>query len=302
MLSPDHVVCLPADQAQCSGHNPCQRCRDNGKRCFFSEDQTAAEALQNLSRPSLAQQPSNATSNGNGSGLTLRSLGPRPRDERTASDAGAATAMSMEARMARVEAMMEALLHERAMYIMSSTSAERDDSGGDIPMSMSVSDPINPALSFLDQSPHIVHSREDAIDPLLDTNSTSIRLGSQTFAFPVPAIYQNYVDVFFREIQIYHHCIDERLFRARSAKMLSGAEIHPDNVCFLALNYIVFALHVTCTEAVRPESVDKLPGWHWLQLADDVIGKRQLYGQGDISLAQFLLFKVCIFCVVSDRL
>ncbi|KAJ4982653.1 fungal specific transcription factor domain-containing protein [Stagonosporopsis vannaccii] len=300
--APKACVSCRRSKLKCSGHNPCQRCRDNGKRCFFSEDQTAAEALQNLSRPSIPQQPSNNTPNSNGSDLTLCGLGPTQRNsERAASDAGA-VGLSMEARMARIEAMMETLLQERSLYSMSSASAGRDDSGGDLPMPMSISDPINPALSFLDQSPHVVHP-QDAIDPLLDTETTSIRVGSQSFVFPAPATYQNYIDNFFRETQLFHPCIDEHLFRARSAKMLSGADIHPDNACFLALNYVVFALRVVLTEIVPPESDHKLPGlpgWHWLLLADDVIGKRQLYGQGDISLAQFLLFKAIYYTLVDQ--
>ncbi|KAJ8109876.1 hypothetical protein OPT61_g7139 [Boeremia exigua] len=224
---------------------------------------------------------------------------PRHRPgERMASDAGA-LGLSMEARMARIEAMMEALLQERAMYPTPSGGVARGDSESDMAMSMPMADPNNTALAFLDQPPHIIHP-QDAIDPLLDSNTTSLRIGSQNLAFPAPADYQNYIDTFFRELQVCHPCIDEHLFRDRSEKMLARAEVHPDDTCFLALNYVMFALHIASTEVIQPCSDDKLPGWLWLQLADDVIGKRQLYGQGDISLAQFLLLKAIYYTLVDQ--
>ncbi|KAH6629184.1 hypothetical protein C7974DRAFT_182614 [Boeremia exigua] len=297
--APKACVSCRRSKLKCSGHNPCQRCRDHGKRCFFSEDQTAAEALQNLSRPSLPQQAANPVSESNGSSLTRRNLMPRHRDnERTASDASD-LGLSMEARMSRIEVMMEALLQERAMYAASNGNPERDDTGSDIPMSLPLVDPINPALSFLSQPPHDSQP-QDAIDPLLGTDTTTIRFGGQSFVFPVPTVYQNHIDTFFRELQVCHPCIDEHLFRTRSVKMLAEAKVHPDNACFLALNYIIFALHAASTEGTRPGSDDKLAGWHWLQLADDVIGKRQFYGQGDISLAQFLFLKA-IYCTLVDQ-
>lgn len=212
----------------------------------------------------------------------------------------------MEARMARVEAMLEALLQERAMYIMSSVSADRDNSVGNmsVPMAMSepmsISDHINPVLSFMHHSPQGMPPH-DAIDPLLDADTASVRLGSQSFNFPTPPAYQNYIDTFFRQLQVYSPCIDERLFRARSAKMLLGAEIYPQDVCFLALNYIILALLDAHAKVARPSLGDKHPGWHWLDLADDVVGKRQLYGSGDTSLAQFLVLKVCLMALISNK-
>lgn len=278
---------------QCSGDNPCQRCRDNGKRCFFSEDQTAAEALQNLSRPSLPQQPSTSTSipANNGSGPARRNTMPRHQDdERRVGDASA-LGSSMEARMARIESMMEALLQERAIYTTSLADLRHEGNGSDIAMSMSLSASVNPALPFLGQLPQNAPP-QNAIDPLLDADTATVRLGNRNLMFPDNAIYQGYITMFFDEFHAYYPCVDEQRFRSRSQRILAVPEAHPGDACFLALNYIIFALHAVSNNPAAPDRQSKPPGWHWLQHADDVIGKRQLMGYGDVSLAQFLLFKV----------
>ncbi|KAF2623492.1 hypothetical protein BU25DRAFT_375634 [Macroventuria anomochaeta] len=301
--APKACVSCRRSKLKCSGENPCQRCRDNGKRCFFSEDQTAAEALQNLSRPSISLQPSTSASISNGSGLARRNIMPRHQNnERRASDASA-LGLSMEARMARVEAMMQALLQERAMYTTPNGSMERDESGNDTAMSMPMLDPINPALALLGQLPQTSHPQEGttpAIDPLLDTDTITLRVGNRGLVFPAPIVYQGYINTFFRELQIFHPCVDEQLFRVRSEHVLAKAEVHPDDTCFLALNYVIFALHDVLTKTTEPSPDNKLAGWHWLQLADDVVGMRQLYGHGDLSLAQFLLFKA-LYCTLVDQ-
>ncbi|XPS73054.1 hypothetical protein M3J09_005207 [Ascochyta lentis] len=291
--APKACVSCRRSKLKCSGDNPCQRCRDNGKRCFYSEDQTAAEALQNLSRPSLSQQPSTSTPLSNGSGLARRNIMPRHQvTERRPSDASA-LGLSMEARMARVEAMMEALLQDRAE---STTDAAMS-------MSMPTLDAINPALALLGQPPQTAFahpSSASAIDPLLGTDITTLRLGSRSLVFPAPATYQQYIDCFFRELQCFHPCVDEQLFRLRSESMLAKPEVHHDDVCFLALNYIIFAWHDASSETAEPNPDNKPAGWHWLQLADDAVGSRQLYGQGDVSLAQFLVFKA-LYCALIDQ-
>ena len=276
---------------QCSGDNPCQRCRDNGKRCFFSEDQTAAEALQNLSRPSLPQQPSASTSVNNGSGAARRNIMPRyQNDERRVSDASA-LGLSMEARMTRMESMMEALLQERAMYTIPLAGLRHDDNGSDIAMSMSMGGSVNPSLSFMDHPPQDAPP-QSAIDPLLGTDTATVRFGTHSLTFPDPTIYESYITTFFDEFHGYYPCVDEQRFRGRSQRITAVPEVRPDDACFLALNYIIFALHAVSSNTATSERQSKPPGWHWLQHADDVVGKRQLVGRGDISLAQFLLFKV----------
>jgi hypothetical protein len=159
-------------------------------------------------------------------------------------------------------------------------------------MSMPMLDLMSPRLTLPNQvAPQLSHS-QNAIDPLLGTNTSSLRMGSQTVIFPAPNVYQDYIDSFFRELQIFHPCVDEQLFRTRSERMLAAAEVLPSDVCFLGLNYIIFALYAASFEANRSVCDDTPDGWHWLQLADDVVGKRQLYGQGDISLAHYLVLKV----------
>lgn len=277
----------------CSGDNPCQRCRDNGKRCFFSEDQTAAEALQNLSRPSLPQQSWPPTSINNGNGFARRNIMPRQEySEQGASDVSA-LGLSMEARMARIESMMEALLQERAMYTTPPAGLQHDENGSDLAISIPVGDSVNPALAFLSQPTQDVQSRpRDVIDPLLAIGTANLRLDNRSLMFPDPETYQGYTTTFFDEFHGYYPCVDEYRFRSRSQRMLAVPDLHSDDICFLALNYIVFALHAVSNNATVPDSQSKPPGWHWLQLADEVVGKRQLMGNGDLSLAQFLLFKV----------
>jgi hypothetical protein len=203
----------------------------------------------------------------------------------------------MEARMTRIETMMEALLHDRALMMTPTRSLDRDDTVNDSAMSMAMLDPINPALVLLDQASQVElpqHDSTSSIDPLLSTDATVLRVGNRNFSFPTPFVYQDYIDFFFREVQPFHPCIDEHVFRMRSHHMLIGGAVQPNNVCFLGLNYIMFAWQDIATEVASSSSNDKPPGWKWLQLADDVVGTRQLDGQGDLSLAQFLLFKVCI--------
>lgn len=198
----------------------------------------------------------------------------------------------MEARMARIESMMEALLQERAVYTT--------PSGGLHHESMPTADTVNPTMAFLGQPLQPPHP-QDAIDPLLGTDKANVRVGNRSLVFPDPIICRSYIDTFFREFHIYYPCVDEQRFRSRSQRMLARPEVHPDYACFLALNYIMFALHAISNEPTAPDLEIKPPGWHWLQLADEVVGKRQLVGHGDISLAQFLLFKVRTLLTSSLR-
>ncbi|KAJ4400363.1 hypothetical protein N0V91_008719 [Didymella pomorum] len=192
--------------------------------------------------------------------------------------------------MARIESMMEALLQERAMYTTSLADLRHEGNGSDIAMSMSLSASVNPALPFLGQLPQNAPP-QNAIDPLLDADTATVRLGNRNLMFPDNAIYQGYITMFFDEFHAYYPCVDEQRFRSRSQRILAVPEAHPGDACFLALNYIIFALHAVSNNPAAPDRQSKPPGWHWLQHADDVIGKRQLMGYGDVSLAQFLLFK-----------
>lgn len=154
-------------------------------------------------------------------------------------------------------------------------------------------DSVSPALAFLGQTSQTTQP-QDAIDPLLGAGAdiANVRVNNRSLVFPDSVAYQNCIHTFFDDFHCYYPCVDEQRFRVRSQKMLAPPEVHPDDVCLLALNYIMFALHAVSSETTTLDRQINPPGWHWLQLADVVVGKRQFVGHGDISLAQFLLFKV----------
>lgn len=214
----------------------------------------------------------------------------RQGNEREAGNADT-LGLSMEARMSRVESMVQAILQERSSHTAPSRGTHLDENSSDVDVSLSMADSVSPALAFLTQPLQVTHPQY-AIDPLLDTGTAYVRVGNRSLDFPGPAILQDYIDGFFRDVQCYHPCIEEQRFRSRSQRVLAEPEVHPEDVCFLALNYVMFALHAISNETTIPGRQNELPGWHWLQLGDEVIGRRQLVGLGDICLAQFLLFKV----------
>lgn len=197
--------------------------------------------------------------------------------------------------MARMETMMEALLQERSMTMTPGGSVERDEFDNNDTLPMPYLDPINPALALLDKQAPTNSPQEgpaSAIDPNLGTGTPTVRYGDRDLTFPTLHVYQSYIDTFFRELQYFCPCVHEGLFRVRSKQVLTLPEIPPDDACFLTLNYTIFALNEVTSVIKTPEPHGRLPGWHWLQLADDVAGRRQLYGEGDLSLAQTLLLKV----------
>jgi hypothetical protein len=219
---------------QCSGETPpCQRCLDSGKRCFYSEDQTAAEALQTLSCPPPAS--------------------PLAVTNPALSHHVANPALSMEARMARIEALMHAVLHTCAPTLPADDTTGRSSLGG-LP-------------------------------------SSTVCVASRLLAFPSPADYQRYCALFFADLHLLYPCVDETSFRAASAHMLAAPAVSPTDTCLLALHYILFAC-VDILHTPAPSAPSEKPaGWQWFHLADELVGKRPQYGCGDVNLAQFLLFQ-----------
>jgi len=280
---------------------------DNGKRCFFSEDQTAAEALQNLSRPTpaLHTQASNTSANGNGHNVPRRSLMPSENGtERRASDAST-RGMTMEARMARIEAMMEALMRDRGLTMTPMGSVEREENGsdafrGDAALSVPPLDPINPALAFMGQPSLFSENSLEPANPVAPgagslingDPSHLVQFGNRKLPFPSPADYQQYLASFFTDIHLSHPCIDEPEFRNRSQHVLASASIPSEDREFLALNYTIFA----CCDIllnVAPIDTGKCKGWRWLEMADELVDKRSLLsGCGDLTLIQCVLFQV----------
>ncbi|EUC30313.1 hypothetical protein COCCADRAFT_28788 [Bipolaris zeicola 26-R-13] len=311
--APKACVLCRRSKLKCSGENPCQRCVDNGKRCFFSEDQTAAEALQHLSRPTPSLQAQSSTTSGNGSSNSRRSLLPHDETARRTSDASA-RGMTMEARMARVEAMMEALMRDRGLTMTPMGSVERDDGasdgfrGGDAAaFPIPPLDPINPALAFMGQSALFSQEPSNPTSSTISGPESSfivetphlVHLGGRSMSFPSPAEYQQYLMSFFTDIHLSHPCIDETDFRSRGEQMLANAAIQPEERHFLALNYIVFA----CCDAllnVSPLDASKPAGWRWSEIADDLLDKKSLVsGNGDLTLIQCVLFQALYYTFID---
>jgi hypothetical protein len=286
------------DWPQCTGENPCQRCIDNGKRCFYSEDQTAAEVLQNLSRPTPAA--ASHPTFGNSNGATRQHVTPRiDGTNRPPSDSGMAGA-TLEDRMARIEAIMEALLQERNMACTPTGTMEREDSEGcksDMAFSMPILDPIHPDLDQIpQQSPELIPHPTLAVNPAMAPHAAAfVRAGNDNLPFPDPARYQQYVAHFFGDIHLRHPCVSESDFNGRTQRVVTNGATDPSEVHFLAVCFVVFA----CCDAVLdtiPSAAThrkKVPGWHWLQLADSVIDTKPAFrGCEDLALIQYHLFRV----------
>jgi hypothetical protein len=173
---------------QCSGENPCQRCVDNGKRCFYSEDQTAAEVLQNLSRPTPAAAPhrpsfSNGSSTNNTHAAPPRAMMPHndvfeqspghPINGMTMEERMTRMENMMEERMARIENMVEAMAQDRGLVFTPEGRLAREESvgfRGDMAFPMPMLDPIHPALDQMtQQSPeqmqHSLLAESESVDP-----------------------------------------------------------------------------------------------------------------------------------------
>jgi len=286
---------------QCTGENPCQRCVDNGKRCFYSEDQTAAEVLQNLSRPAPAPASLPTTNNGNANGTSNQTLMPPNNcSDRRASDASNITP-TMEERMTRVEKMLEALMQERGLGFTPSGSIEREPSIGfrsETTFSMPLLDPIHPALDQMTQ--HAPEQMQDALLPDapgmgLDA-SVYVRAGNQNVPFPDPGRYQQYVAQFFGDVHLHYPCVDENDFNTRVQQLVTHGATEPTDIHFLALAYVIFACcDVILTKSlVAANGVNKALGWQWYELADSIVDKTLLFGGSeDATLMRYLLFQVC---------
>lgn len=157
----------------------------------------------------------------------------------------------MEARMARIENMMESLMLERGISLTPRISAERDAASSErfhADFLMQIAGEASLAFPSISQgelnldSPQRIRHSVSAIN--LSSNAdaqATLRVGMKMFAFPSPAEYQKYLGVFFDDIGPYYPCINELEFRINSEKMLSAPSIQADSISLLALNYIVFA-------------------------------------------------------------
>jgi hypothetical protein len=221
----------------------------------------------------------------------------------------------MEVRMARIEGMMEALIQDRGITTSLTPrrslepSLEREDAlnnegyqadtGLQPPIETFSANlaPVRQQLGFLADSPEPQRSAPSMAvpTPLSNADPTStIRVGSRVLSFPSPADYQRYLDYFFADAHWLYPCINEVEFRLRSEQMLAARVVHANDICFLGLNYVIFASMDALTDTTPPEISRPPPGWHWFLLSDEVIGKRKLTGRGDLSLIQFLIWSVSI--------
>jgi hypothetical protein len=218
--------------------------------------------------------------------------------------------------MARVEAMMEALMRDRGLTMTPMGSIERDDSGsdgfrGDPAFSMPPLDPINPALVFLGQQPMFPQEPSNptpapvqSSGPPFDNTEQPhlVQLGNRTLPFPGPEEYQQYLLSFFTDIHLSHPCIDEADFRSHSEHMLASTIISPSESHFLALNYTIFA----CCDvllSVAPTDGSKPRGWRWFELADHVLDKKSLLsGTGGLVLIQCVFYQVSYPTLISTSI
>lgn len=130
----------------------------------------------------------------------------------------------------------------------------------------------------------------------------TVNVGGRLFQFPRAPEYTAYLDFFFNDINPCHSCVNEADFRNKSEKMLSTSSIRRDDICFLALNYIIFA----CADILRDMTADKgrtrLPGWVWFLAADALVGRRKISGKGDLTLIQFLIYEVSLLIYFTPML
>jgi hypothetical protein len=208
--------------------------------------------------------------------------------------------MDMEARMARVEAMLDALMRDRAVVLTPGGSLERDQADSDGVKSESVFSLIQPDLVELGrQTPASLAEPP----PSSFEAPAAVRVGNQMLSFPGPAQYQQYVAHFFGDLHLRYPCVDEAVFHARTQRVVTSGLTDPSDYHSLALSYIVFA----CCDALQLTSPaptkDAAPGWHWFR-SSCALQAESLYKEGDdLFLTQFLLFQVrLLYCHLRWKL
>jgi hypothetical protein len=208
----------------------------------------------------------------------------------------------MEERMTRIENMMEALAQDRGMVFTPEGRLAREESVGfrsDMAFSMPILDPIHPALDQMtQQSPdpmqHSLLAEGAGGDP---DASAFVRAGTQNVPFPDAVKYEGYVAYFFDHVHIRLPCVDEADFSARKERIVTDGAIDPSDIHFLQLCYVAFACCDFMKGEVPPTETDDSdpPGWRWLQVADHIADQESLrHGSNDVTLIQYLLFKVCL--------
>lgn len=210
----------------------------------------------------------------------------------------------MEARMARIESMMEALIQERGISVTTRGSFELETSGNESYHAEAASqahpDLFGGHLVPVGQQPSEYmepsSSRSRAMSMLSTAMITdqpgTITFGSQVLQFPAQPVYQKYLDHFFSQLSFYHPCIDEVEFRNLSSDLVNTGQARPAQRDFLALHYAMFAYVDIESDTSAYDLGSIPPGWHWSQLVDELIGKRPGCGAVDTTIVCVLIFQV----------
>ncbi|EJT99485.1 hypothetical protein DACRYDRAFT_101187 [Dacryopinax primogenitus] len=300
---------------KCSGEEPCQRCIRYGKECCFSEDHAAAEILRSMNRigrprmygypptsgtPSQAGPSASAGPSGSSgmTGAATVALG-----SQTMGIMQGGNGLTLEERMERLEAKVEALAASRlaeqngpdASGFQGDTAFE---AAGNALKANLTSVKRQLGISLSPSTAPISSITSSGVDPS-PTGSTSAadytyikRVESQSMPFPNAGEYARYIDFFFEDINPFHSCVSEPEFRARSERFLTRHDVDPADMPFFALNYIIFScVDILQDVSCENQSKGQLPGWQWFLTADDLVGKRQVTGRGDLALLQFTVYE-----------
>ncbi|KAJ9613883.1 hypothetical protein H2200_002019 [Cladophialophora chaetospira] len=236
----------------------------------------------------------------------------------------ASISTSVEHRLSRLEAKIDALVSpQREPSVRSDEAAESpfeaaEDFQGDTTFEAPLSalnanlESVKAQLGLGDWTADPITSpstRSDLPDAQItgpfspwSASTRGVRVGAQFLPFPSPADYQKYIDFFFDDINPCHSCVNEADFRHKNRNLARGAFARNDDICFLALNYIIFA----CADILRnvdpiPSSRSALcPGWNWFLASDALLRKRKLSGKASLCLIQFLIYEA-FYLVHADR-
>jgi len=213
--------------------------------------------------------------------------------------------------MARIEGLMEMMVQERGLASgnvrgsieSDKASSSREPQGANASAHLIDTPNTNPiSTRQLFVTPHDSLFRRASLDslqlPVQNVFSSQqkpaflIRVGSRTLPFKTEAEYHVCIDFFFSDINTLFPCVNETEFRSRMGTASTRRFQEGDDLCFLALNYVMFACLETCASGlVRPGGVPN--GWEWFKLADELLEKRKISGRADIDLIQALIYEVC---------
>ncbi|KAH8816078.1 fungal-specific transcription factor domain-containing protein [Xylogone sp. PMI_703] len=276
---------------KCSGTNPCERCSRRNQRCCFSE----------IVAIDVPRRPSRGTNECISMPTSLTSPRLVTNDN----------SQTVEARLERLEKSMEIVVsqlpgnQERFSVEPAQVNVDTRDFQGDTSFQAPIEEfnanlaPVKLQLGISNQRSSSSPKSSDemrnasATSPSGSTSDplSSIRVGRSNMPFPNQTEYATYIEFFFDDINPCHPCTNEADFRRRSERLLASSSVDPSEVCFLALNYIVFACADVLLGVSTTTKHSTPPGWHWFLAANDLVGKRKVSGQGDLSLIQFLVYE-----------